>query len=232
MDYKKIYNQIIERAKNRNISGYYEKHHIIPRCMGGNDLENNLVNLTPKEHFLCHMLLCEIYPDNNKLKHALFLMATGKQKPKEQHYHIGGRVYERLKTEFSQMLTGQKHSQETKNKKSKTMKQVWASKSDEEIKSIAKKRIQSRKNNGTEWHSEEWKKKQSKVLKGRKITWDRGIHRSIIQYDLDGNFIREWESAKIAAQVIKNKTNGSDIIACLKGRQKTAYGYKWTTNKV
>jgi group I intron endonuclease len=53
----------------------------------------------------------------------------------------------------------------------------------------------------------------------------------VFQYDLNGNFIKEWESAKIAAQVIKNKTNGSDIIACLKGRQKTAYGYKWKSKQ-
>ena len=61
-------------------------------------------------------------------------------------------------------------------------------------------------------------------LKERENTWTA---KPVLQYDLDGNFIKKWESAKIAAQVIKNKTNGSDIIACLKGRQKTAYSYKW-----
>jgi group I intron endonuclease len=49
----------------------------------------------------------------------------------------------------------------------------------------------------------------------------------VFQFDLEGNFIKEWESAKQAAQVLKNKPNGSDIRACIKGTQKSAYGYIW-----
>ena len=40
MNYQKIYNQIIERAKTRQLEGYKEKHHILPRCMGGLDIDN------------------------------------------------------------------------------------------------------------------------------------------------------------------------------------------------
>ena len=54
MNYEKIYNQIIERAKNRVLEGYGEKHHIIPKCMGGKNNLDNLVNLTAREHFLSH----------------------------------------------------------------------------------------------------------------------------------------------------------------------------------
>ena len=85
MDYTKTYNQIIERAQNRKLDGYTEKHHIVPKCIGGLDVKENIVKLTAREHFLCHMLLCEIYPKENKLKHALFLMAIGKQKVKENN---------------------------------------------------------------------------------------------------------------------------------------------------
>jgi group I intron endonuclease len=49
----------------------------------------------------------------------------------------------------------------------------------------------------------------------------------VLQYDKQGNFIKEWESAKEAAKILKNKINGSDIRACIRGEQKTAYGYKW-----
>ena len=52
MNYQKIYNQIIERAKNRQLEGYKEKHHIIPRCLNGNNDKENLVKLTAREHFL------------------------------------------------------------------------------------------------------------------------------------------------------------------------------------
>ena len=71
MNYEKIYNQIVNRAKNRILECYTEKHHIIPRCMGGSDDKENLVSLTAREHFLCHHLLVRIYPENIKLKFAL-----------------------------------------------------------------------------------------------------------------------------------------------------------------
>ena len=41
MNYEKIYNQIIEKAKNRVLIGYKETHHIIPRCMNGTDKDEN-----------------------------------------------------------------------------------------------------------------------------------------------------------------------------------------------
>ena len=74
MDYEKHYNAIVSRRKQNVIEGYSEKHHIIPRCLGGKDDEENLVRLTPKEHFLAHLLLTKMYPDNAKLKYALWCM--------------------------------------------------------------------------------------------------------------------------------------------------------------
>jgi hypothetical protein len=44
--------------------------------------------------------------------------------------------------------------------------------------------------------------------------------------DLDNNFIKEWPSIRKAGFDIGG-TNGETIRKCLKGRQKTAYGYIW-----
>jgi len=88
MNYKKIYNQIIENAgsKNRiklnknNIAYfYYENHHIIPKCLGGLDDKKNLVLLTAKEHFICHKLLTYIYRGNRKIALAFHKMAFSKK---------------------------------------------------------------------------------------------------------------------------------------------------------
>ena len=54
----------------------------------------------------------------------------------------------------------------------------------------------------------------------------------VIQYDLEGNFIKEWESKGQAAKWIKEQTGKksnitSQIKDCILGRQKTAYGFKW-----
>jgi hypothetical protein len=74
MDYQKIYNSLIEKGKNRKLDCYVETHHIIPRCMNGSDDTDNLVDLTPEEHYLAHQLLVKIYPDNYSLVKAAQMM--------------------------------------------------------------------------------------------------------------------------------------------------------------
>lgn len=65
---------IIDNAKNNPPIDNFEKHHIIPKCLGGSNFANNIVALTYREHFLCHWLLCKIYPDNFKIKAAFAKM--------------------------------------------------------------------------------------------------------------------------------------------------------------
>jgi hypothetical protein len=221
MNYQRIYDQIIERAKIRQIEGYIEKHHITPRCIEGSDDKNNIVQLTAREHFICHMLLCEMYPNEPKLKHALFLMSIGKQKAKNKHYKISGRTYERLKLEYSLFLTGKKQKDKTKQKKSESMKLVWANKTDKEMTDKAQKIWNTRRKNNT-LSTDQQRQNISKALKGLKITWDRGRNQIIEQYDTQGNFIKEWPSIEEAKRQI-----GGDIQACCKGKQKTAGGFIW-----
>jgi hypothetical protein len=221
MNYNKIYNQIVERAKNRMLEGYIEKHHIIPKCIGGTNDEINTIALTAREHFLCHLLLCEIYPDESKLKYALFLMSIGKQKNKNKHYKINNRLYERLKLEYALFLTGRKQSDKTKLKKSESMKNIWRNKTDDEMTNKAKKVWDTRRKNKTE-STQQQRDNISKALKGRKILWDRGVNRIIEQYDLKDNFIKEWPSVEEAKRAI-----GGDIRSCCRKKQKTAGGFKW-----
>jgi hypothetical protein len=86
MNYLKIYNQIIERAKNRSLTGCKERHHIIPKCMGGGNSEANMAVLTPKEHYVCHLLLYRANPSNQKLAYAFWMMCNcpgiNKNRPK------------------------------------------------------------------------------------------------------------------------------------------------------
>ena len=63
---------ILDRDQNScllcfNNTGRLEVHHIVPKCLGGSNKKENLVELTAREHFICHRLLCEIYPKNKKL---------------------------------------------------------------------------------------------------------------------------------------------------------------------
>lgn len=74
MNYTKHYNLLIERAKIRILNDYTERHHIIPKCMGGNNAKENIARLTPEEHFVAHQLLVKIYPNNAKLVFAVLMM--------------------------------------------------------------------------------------------------------------------------------------------------------------
>ena len=102
MEYLKIYNKIIERAKFRNLSGYTEKHHIIPKCLGGSNKRDNIVSLTPKEHYICHKLLCEIYPTENKLEYAFWRMCNvANNEFQDRNYKVSSKIYSRIKNEIS-----------------------------------------------------------------------------------------------------------------------------------
>lgn len=76
MNYKKHYELLIEKGKNRVLDGYVERHHIVPQCMGGGDERENLVQLTPEEHYVAHQLLLKMYPNVWGLAHAIQLMTT------------------------------------------------------------------------------------------------------------------------------------------------------------
>lgn len=49
MNYIRIYNQLIDLSRNCIVIVYTEKHHIIPRCIGGTDDIGNIAILTAEE---------------------------------------------------------------------------------------------------------------------------------------------------------------------------------------
>lgn len=106
MDYKKIYNNLILRGKARNLDSYTEKHHIIPRCLGGIDSKDNLVALTPEEHYIAHQLLVKIHNGNNALVKAAAMMIPNRPSNK---------MYGWLKRRFAQAQSldqqGERNSQ-------------------------------------------------------------------------------------------------------------------------
>ena len=81
-EYERTYGSLMARAAGREyIKGFHERHHIIPRSMGGSNSKSNLVCLTYREHFLAHWLLIKFTngKDHIKMLHALVRM-TGKNK--------------------------------------------------------------------------------------------------------------------------------------------------------
>jgi hypothetical protein len=101
MDYQKIYNTLVRRGQSRILEGYSEKHHIVPRCIGGTDEVTNLVSLTPEEHYLCHLLLVKIHPNNIRLvRSAMFMVSANKDQQRNN------KVYGWLKRQYSDYMSG------------------------------------------------------------------------------------------------------------------------------
>ena len=115
--YKKWYDSIIDRAKNRVLSCYVERHHIIPKSCGGSNDKDNLVPLTAREHYIVHMLLPFCVIKKYKLKMIKgFMYMNVKPKNSKRLYKINSRMYEKFRIEFGKMLKGTKLSEEQKAK--------------------------------------------------------------------------------------------------------------------
>jgi len=105
--YEKWYSAITDNAKNRKIDGYTETHHIIPRSLGGLDTSDNLVDLTAREHFVCHWLLTKMYTGEarGKMINAMYMMQAKGPNQKRYESKITGRIYEALREEYSQYIS-------------------------------------------------------------------------------------------------------------------------------
>jgi len=105
MDYKKHYDFLMEKANNRELPKdvYSEKHHILPKCLGGNNNKENVVKLLPKEHYVAHLLLFRLHPNKQKLAFAFWMMCNGNRK-KNRKYVVSGKIYEEIRTKFIECL--------------------------------------------------------------------------------------------------------------------------------
>jgi len=124
--YLKWYNKIIQKSIDRNWSKvtapvYVERHHILPDCLGGPNKKDNLVYLTAREHFVCHLCLakCSIGKSRHKMWNAIWFMSH----LEERYTKTNSRTYEVIKKNVSTENKKQKHTAEWKINKSKQMKE-------------------------------------------------------------------------------------------------------------
>lgn len=118
--YTRWYYNIINRAKTRAKTGYTEKHHIIPKSCGGNNDKDNLVSLTAKEHFICHLLLTKMVDSQHR--HLMVYAFHGMKAKHRQRYssnlEVTSKIYQTLKEELS--LIKKKQTPWNKGKKLKS----------------------------------------------------------------------------------------------------------------
>lgn len=205
MNWLKIYFKIIDNAKIRNISKNSEYHHIIPKSVYNNNyshiilnrgtIENlndkeNMVYLTPKEHYFCHLILIKILENNKdcyiKMCYAFSIMANRV---------MNGKMYEFMKLKvakaFSNYMTGKpskakgcKWSEEAKKNKSltspsrgKTYEEIYGIDKAKELKlnrSLSRKgkvvSEETKQKLRKRIINEEWRYKLSIAKKGKKLS--------------------------------------------------------------
>lgn len=194
--YSRWYYQIIEQSKTNPSTGYTEKHHIIPRCLGGGDTPDNLIVLSARQHFVCHRLLTKMTTGKAKSKMVLAVWSFIRQSKDQQRETITGRKYEVIRKQHSQVMSelmsgpnnpmyGKKHRPEVGLAVSRQNK---GRKRSEETKQRMRKAFKTRPQSMPEYytaerrrkmseissqkrHSEETKKKMSKMRKGKNPVW-------------------------------------------------------------
>mgnify|MGYP001410706916 CR=1 FL=1 len=98
--YSKWYFNIIKNAKTSVRIGYTEKHHIIPKSLKGSNIKDNIVKLTAREHYICHILLTKMVKyrsiDFFKLINAVIIM-----KADHTNNRVTSKMYDSIKKEYS-----------------------------------------------------------------------------------------------------------------------------------
>lgn len=95
-----LYNEYIQNIINErgqwNIpeGEYFEKHHIIPKCLGGSNDKSNIIYLFAREHFIAHKLLADEYQNDYKIQYAFASMCQNnkglrKDYISEDDYELG-----------------------------------------------------------------------------------------------------------------------------------------------
>ena len=200
----------------------YERHHIKPRCMGGGDEIYNLIDLTPREHYIAHMLLAQENPNEHKIVCAWHFMSVIKKnnyQPTPEEYEAsriaiiknqGCPVYQLTKE--GEIIGVFFSAREAARQIETTASHI--------IECCNKLRITA---GGFYWQTiEDYIKNGFSHKQGQE-----GHHtkRSVHQYSLEGVYITTYDTLKAASLAVG--TAHQSISKCCKGQLKTAGGYKW-----
>lgn len=204
-----IQNILDERGRFEIPNGeYHERHHILPKCMGGTNDKNNLIDLTAQEHYEAHKLLAEENPENAGLLYARHMMTHG-----------GGSSKKRIV----------QNAEEYAEARKKYAEYISEHFSGENNPSYGISRITGfdnpmfgvdRKKENSPWFG---KKRDA----GIKEKFCYGGCKRIFQKDLDGNVVNVFTSAAEASRLTGINYTCIKDVARHRNRCNTAGGYKW-----
>jgi hypothetical protein len=122
MSYEEFIQNIINtRGRFACCDEYHERHHILPKCMGGTNEEENLIDLFARERFIAHKLLAIENPNNNSLVYAYGCMAWAINDNQER-YEVAPEEYEEARIALSESMKGKPKSEKHRAKLSEIKK--------------------------------------------------------------------------------------------------------------
>ena len=185
---------------------YHERHHIVPKCLGGTNEENNLIDLFAREHFEAHRLLALENPENNGLQYAWWNMCQiqgndGQDRyiPTAEEFEQARKICSKLSSERNlgenHPMFGLHHTEQTKEKMSKAHKGQMTGEKNPMF---------------GKHHNKEWKDRNSKMMKerhrntphpmGKKVICDGVMFQNIAEcakvYGQDRTTMSRWLRGK------------------------------------
>lgn len=189
--YTNWYFALVNNALHRTTLGYVEKHHIVPKALGGDDSAGNLVVLSAREHFVAHLLLTKMVDDKHLIAKLKYAVGKFIQNSPVQNRTFTSWEYKKIRENISEArlgkihsaasrkkmsdkrkgsvpwnkgVTGITHSKESNEKRSKTLSGI--KRSEEFRTKLSKSKLGHKSGMTGLQHSEETKLKMSKSMKG------------------------------------------------------------------
>lgn len=105
ISYESFIQNILD-ARGRFACGeeYHERHHIVPKCLGGTNDDDNLIDLFAREHFIAHKLLAKENPENKSLIYAWHMMSVVRN---SECLEVSPEEYEEARIAFIESITGE-----------------------------------------------------------------------------------------------------------------------------
>lgn len=89
----------ISIRKIKELFIYTEKHHVIPKSLGGSNLRDNIVYMSAKDHYRCHQLLINMTEgtDHGKMWSSLWRMMNKQSYNQHRDYEFTANDYEQAR---------------------------------------------------------------------------------------------------------------------------------------
>lgn len=180
MTYKEFIDNILRTRGRFNCeSEYHERHHITPKCIGGTDDEENLIDLFAREHFVARKLLALENPSNQGLQYAWWMMSHGVVNKDQDRYICTELEYEEARKNICEKCSGKNAYWYGKTMSLATRKKMSIARqkvifSEETRKKISESKQGEKHPMYGKHHTEEAKKKMSEKRK-RCIPWNTGL---------------------------------------------------------